>query len=121
FQSAEAEAQRFSASGGVGVVLRFAMFYGTGASHTESQLKAARFGLSPFPGPKDAYQSFIHLDDAATAVAAALTASAGTYNVAEDEPATRRELAAALSGALGKRPARSIPGVAKMGGAKTEY
>jgi nucleoside-diphosphate-sugar epimerase len=121
FQSAEAQAARFTESGGVGVVLRFAMFYGAGSSHTETQLKTARLGLSPFPGPKDTYQTFVHLDDAAAAVVAALAAPAGVYNVCEDEPSTRGELAAAVAGALGKRAGRSIPGMVKLGGAKTEY
>jgi nucleoside-diphosphate-sugar epimerase len=121
FQSAEAEAGRFTESGGVGVVLRFSMFYGAGASHTQAQLKAASRGISPFPGPKDAYQTFIHLDDAASAVVSALAAPAGLYNVCEDEPQTRGALAAAVSGALGKRPGRSIPGIVKLGGSKTEY
>jgi nucleoside-diphosphate-sugar epimerase len=122
FQNAEAQAARFTEAGNVGVVLRFAMFYAAGASHTEAQLKAARLGLSPFPGPKDAYQSFIHVDDAASAVVSALDVPGGVYNVAEDEPATRGELATALADALGKRrPGRAIPGVAKLGGEKTAY
>lgn len=121
FQQAEQQAARFSNAGGVGVVLRFAMFYGSGASHTTSQLKAARRGLSPFPGPRDGYQTFLHLDDAATAVSAALDVPAGVYNVAEDEPATRRQLAEAVGTALGRRPGFAVPGLTKLGGAKTEY
>lgn len=119
---AESQAERFTASGGAGVVLRFGFFYGAGATHTVSQLKLARRGLSPFPGPLDAFQPHIHLDDAATAVVASLSVPAGVYNVTEDEPATRAELAAALADALGRRrPGRKIPGVSRLGGSKTEY
>ena len=63
------------------MALRFAMFYGAGASHTDFQLKLAKRGVSPFPGPKDGYQSFVHLDDAASAVVAALEVPSGIYNV----------------------------------------
>jgi nucleoside-diphosphate-sugar epimerase len=77
--------------------------------------------LSPFPGPRDGYQSFVHLDDAAAAVLAALDVPGGVYNVAEDEPATRRELAKAVGTALGRRPGLSLPGLTKLGGAKTEF
>jgi nucleoside-diphosphate-sugar epimerase len=122
FQAAEAQAARFAESGGSGVALRFSMFYGAGTAHTETQLKGARFGVSPFPGPKDSYQSFIHIDDAAAAAAAALTVPSGIYNVAEDHPATRAELAAVVAAALGKKkPGRAIPGVVKIGGEKTAY
>jgi nucleoside-diphosphate-sugar epimerase len=121
FHAAEAQAERFTKQGGVGVALRFAMFYGDGASHTTFQLKAARRGLSPFPGPPDGYQTFLHLDDAASAVVAALDAPAGIYNIAEDEPGTRQELAAALGAALGRRPGWAVPGLVKLGGKKMEY
>jgi nucleoside-diphosphate-sugar epimerase len=121
FLAAEAQAARFTDAGGVGVALRFAMFYGAGASHTEVQLKVARRGLSPFPGPKDGYQSFVHIDDAATATVAAFEVPAGIYNVAEDEPATRRELAVAIGAALSRRPVRAVPGIARLGGEKTAY
>lgn len=66
--TAEAQAARFAAAGGSGVVLRFGWFYGAGSSHTASQLRIARRGLSPFPGAQDGYQAFVHLDDAASAV-----------------------------------------------------
>jgi nucleoside-diphosphate-sugar epimerase len=121
FLAAEAHAQRFEDTGGVGVVLRFAMFYGAGASHTAFQLKTAKRGLSPFPGPKDGYQSFLHLDDAASSVVAALDVPTGTYNVAEDQPGTRRQLAAAVAGAIGRRPGVAVPGITKLGGSKTSY
>jgi nucleoside-diphosphate-sugar epimerase len=119
--AAEAQAGRFTASGGVGVVLRFGWFYGNGASHTASQLKMARRGLSPFPGAQHGYQTFVHLDDAAAAVVAAFDVPAGVYNVTEDEPATRRELAATLGAALGRRAGRALPGAARLGGEKTAY
>jgi nucleoside-diphosphate-sugar epimerase len=121
FLSAEEQAARFGDSGGVGVALRFAMFYGAGTSHTGFQVRAARRGLSPFPGPKDGYQTFIHVDDAASAVVAALEVPSGVYNVAEDEPATRRDLGAAIAAALGRRRVWSVPGVARLGGKKTAY
>jgi nucleoside-diphosphate-sugar epimerase len=116
---AEAQAARFGASGGVGIVLRFGWFYGAGASHTVSQIKLARRGLSPFPGAQDGYQTFVQLDDAASAVVAALEVSTGIYNVTEDEPATRRELAAVLGAALGRKPGHTVPGLSRLGGAKS--
>ena len=63
----------------------------------------------------------LHADDAASAVLAALSAPAGTYNVAETEPMTRGDLNATIARALGKKRAISVPGLAKLGGAKTEY
>jgi nucleoside-diphosphate-sugar epimerase len=119
--NAEAQAARFTAGGGAGVVLRFGWFYGRGSSHTVSQLKMARRGLSPFPGAQDGYQALVHVDDAATAVVAALDVPAGVYNVTEDEPFTRREIAAAVGAALGRRPGRAIPGAARIGGSKTAH
>jgi len=121
FLAAESEAARFTESGGAGVVLRYAMFYGAGSSHTTTQLGLARKGISPFPGPKDGYQTFIHLDDAAAAVVAALKAPAGVYNISENDPLTRRDLAAALGAALGKRRGIAIPGASRVGGKKTAY
>ena len=121
FQQAEKQVARFSSSGGAGVVLRFGLFYGSGTSHTRSQLKTARRGLSPFPGPRAAYQSFLHIDDAASAVVAALEVPAGVYNVVEDEPGTRQQLTQAVAAALGRRPGWSLPGLTRIGGAKTAY
>jgi nucleoside-diphosphate-sugar epimerase len=40
--AAEANANRFTAAGGVGVVLRFGWFYGPGATHSEEFFALAR-------------------------------------------------------------------------------
>jgi nucleoside-diphosphate-sugar epimerase len=119
--SAEAQAVRFAEGGEAGVVLRFGWFYGAGSSHTASQIRLARLGLSPFPGAPNGYQTGVHLDDAATAVVAALEVPSGVYNVTENEPDTRRELAAAIGEALGRKAGRAVPGVVRLGGAKMAY
>jgi nucleoside-diphosphate-sugar epimerase len=117
--AAEAQARRFTAAGGVGIALRFGLFYGAGASHTVDQLRMARRGVAPSIGSGDGYQSMIHLDDAAAAVVAALRAPAGTYNVVEDAPATRAEQADAIAGALGIDAPRQLPAlIARLAGAK---
>ena len=116
---AENQARRFTESGGVGVVLRFGMFFAADTMHTITQLRTARRGFSPFLGPVDAYQATIHLDDAATAVVAALDVDAGAWNVVDDEPLKRSDAAAALAELLGKKRLRPVPkAMIKMGGGK---
>jgi len=118
---AQGQAQRFTASGGVGVVLRFALFYGPDSHNTLDAVRMARRRLAATFGRRDAYLSSIATDDAATAVVAALGATAGLYNVVDDEPLTRREHFDALSRALGVRAPHFAPAVAKkLGGSKTE-
>jgi nucleoside-diphosphate-sugar epimerase len=97
-EAAEASAARFTEAGGVGVVLRFGMFYAPDSSHTRAQLAAARRGVSIVAGRPDAYQSTIHADDAAEAVVAALSAPAGVWDVVDDEPLTKREVGKVLGG-----------------------
>jgi nucleoside-diphosphate-sugar epimerase len=103
---AEAHARRFT---GDSVVLRFGMFYGADTAHTVAQMRIARRGFSPFVGDEDAYQSLIHLDDAASAVVAALDVPPGTYNIVEDEPMKRGDAAAVLAKLLGKKRLRPTP------------
>jgi nucleoside-diphosphate-sugar epimerase len=95
-----------------GVVLRFAQFYAPDASHTKDSVRMARLGMAPAVGDPDGYCSYIYADDAARAVVAALDAPAGIYNVAEDDPLTRREGADALAAALHKKKLRT--GMAKL-------
>jgi UDP-glucose 4-epimerase len=83
------------------VVLRFGLYMGSDSGSTQAALEAARGGVSPALGPPGAYRPTIWLDDAAAAIAAALRASPGTYNVADTDPATNAEIDAALAAAIG--------------------
>jgi nucleoside-diphosphate-sugar epimerase len=108
--AAEASANRFSAAGGVGVVLRFGWFYGPGATHSEEFLALARRRICVMMGPPESYVSSIHVADGGAAVAAALAVSAGTYNIVDDEPLTKRAYADALAAAAGKSAWLRAPG-----------
>jgi nucleoside-diphosphate-sugar epimerase len=101
--AAEASTRRFSQSGGIGVVLRLGLFYGPGARHSEQFLGMARHHVVPLIGRPDTFLSSIQTSDGGAAVAAALSVPAGTYNVVDDEPLTKREYANALAFAAGKR------------------
>lgn len=106
---AEAAAARFTAGGGIGVVLRFAQLHGSGSSHVDTFNALARKRINPFVGDPAAYTSFVHADDAGTAVAAALTIPSGIYNVADDAPLTRAEAGLIVAEALGVKPPKAIP------------
>jgi nucleoside-diphosphate-sugar epimerase len=108
--AAEASAWRFSQAGGVATVLRFGWFYGPGSTQTEEMLSQARLGFPLVLGAADGYTSPIHLADAAAAVTAAVDAPAGTFNVVDDEPLRKREYAAALTAAAGRRTWLGVPG-----------
>jgi nucleoside-diphosphate-sugar epimerase len=117
---AEKSASRFTIGGGVGVVLRFAGFYGPDA-FLRQMIGVVRRGWAPLPGPAGAYWSSVSHEDAAKAVVAALELPTGSYNVCDDEPLTRRELVDALADGAGMRRPRLMPAwLAKLGGASTE-
>jgi len=97
--AAEASVRRFTAAGHVGIVLRFGLFYGPGARHSEQFLAFARRHVTPIIGNPDGYLSSIHVEDGGRAVAAALDAPTGIYNVVDDEPLTKRAYADALADA----------------------
>jgi nucleoside-diphosphate-sugar epimerase len=101
---AEAETARFAEHGGVGIALRFGIFYGFDSAHTIEAIEAARRSLFAVPGPAGSYWPSVTTDDAASAVAAALRAPSGVYNVADDRPLRRAEHAEALAKALGTGP-----------------
>jgi nucleoside-diphosphate-sugar epimerase len=84
--AAESNAKRFSDAGGTGIVLRFGWFYGPGATHSEQFLAFARHHICVQMGRPDGYVSSIHVADGGAAVAAALHAPAGTFNIVDDEP-----------------------------------
>jgi len=99
--AAEASIRRLTDRGRRGVVLRFGWFYGPGAAHSEQMLTLARRHIVMTLGPPGSYQSSIQMVDAGAAVAAALEAPAGVYNVVDDQPLTKREFADALAAAAG--------------------
>jgi nucleoside-diphosphate-sugar epimerase len=107
---AEQSAARFAESGKVGIVLRFAAFYGPDAFTLRDMMKAIRRGFNPLPGAPAAYVSSIAHDDAATAVVAALGLHGGVYNVCDDEPVRRSQYAAILAQCAGASPPRAMPG-----------
>jgi nucleoside-diphosphate-sugar epimerase len=86
---------------GDAVVLRFGLYMGPDSQSTLAALEAARDGASSALGPPGAYRPTVWLEDAAAAIAAALRAPAGTYNVADTDPATNAEIDAALAAAVG--------------------
>lgn len=114
--------RELTTAGRTGVVLRFGMFYGPATNTTDEALRFARYRLAwPVLGDGAQRHPALHTDDAASAVAAALTAPAGTYNVAGDPP-TKRQFADAFSAAfdlprLKLAPARLV----RAGGAKIDF
>jgi nucleoside-diphosphate-sugar epimerase len=112
--AAEASANRFSAAGSAGVVLRFGWFYGPGATHSEEFFALARRHIAIMMGLPNTFVSSIHVADGGAAVVAALAIPAGTYNVVDNEPLTKRHYADALSAAAGKTAWLRVPGRAAL-------
>jgi nucleoside-diphosphate-sugar epimerase len=96
-----------------GLVLRYGGFYGPGTSlqrdggqHTEA-IRKRRF---PIVGDGTGVWSFIHIDDAAAATAAAVEHGApGIYNITDDDPAPVGEWLPFLAKAVGAPPPRHAP------------
>ncbi|MBV8301015.1 MAG: NAD(P)-dependent oxidoreductase [Candidatus Dormibacteraeota bacterium] len=107
--SGEAAAERITAAGGRGVVLRFAGFYSEDSTQSIALATALQHRRVTLFGRARNYHSSIHVDDAATAAAAALTAPAGVYNVADLEPVRYVELIALLAVAIEAPPLRRLP------------
>ena len=108
-REAERGCHDFTAGGGVGVVLRFGLFFASDSAHVQTYVGAARKGLWTVTGSDDTHISWVHVDDAAAAVVAALSATAGVYNVAEPEPQDRAAHRRALAEVVGRERLRGIP------------
>jgi nucleoside-diphosphate-sugar epimerase len=107
--AATAQAARFTAAGGSGVVLRFGQFYGPDRASGE-MIARARAGKPVVLGKPDGWLSPLRPEDAATAAVAALDCAPGIYNVAEP-PVRRREWAAAIGVAASSGPAKFYPAI----------
>lgn len=108
--AAESSARRFAELGRDAVVLRFGLFYGPGAAHSEQIMDLARRHIVFQAGRRDPYMSSIHLGDASSAVVAALKCPAGTYNIADDEPVTKEQNTRAIAEAVATRTWIAGPG-----------
>ena len=105
----EEQAGRFTAYGGRGIVLRFGGFYAANSAQSLKMAANARRGRLALLGRSRNYYSSIHLDDAAAATVAALTADAGTYNAVDEEPVSLGDYLSCLAAAAGARPLRRVP------------
>jgi nucleoside-diphosphate-sugar epimerase len=106
------ENQVLGAEGIEGLVLRFGWLYGEGTYYAPDGAIAeeTRRRRYPIVGEGSGTFSFIHVEDAAAAIAAALRqGSHGVYNVADDEPARLSEWLPVYARELGARPPRRVP------------
>ena len=108
--AAESSARRFAESGRDAVILRFALFYGPGAAHSEQIMAMARRHIAFEASRRDTYVSSIHLVDAASAVVAALQCPSGTYTIVDDDPVTKKQNTQAIAEAVGTRQWITGPG-----------
>jgi nucleoside-diphosphate-sugar epimerase len=95
-----------------GIVLRYGGFYGpgTGLSRGGDQLQLLRDRKFPVVGDGGGVWSFVHIEDAAEATAAAVTRGRpGIYNIVDDDPAPAREWLPAAASAVGAKPPRHLP------------
>jgi len=108
--AAEANARRFTQGGGAAVILRFGIFYGLGAAHSEQIMALAGHHIGFQAGRPDSYVSSIHVADAANAVVAALGSPSGSYNIVDDQPITSRDNTKAMAAAAGANTWLRAPG-----------
>ena len=109
---ADLERQVLNTEGLKGLVLRFGWFYGPGTYYGRggSSAEDTSKRRMPIVGAGTGTFSFIHVEDAADAVVAAIErGAAGVYNVVDDEPAPLREWLPAYAEALGAKPPRRVP------------
>jgi nucleoside-diphosphate-sugar epimerase len=106
------EAVVTGAEGIEGMVLRYGAFYGPGTSIAPEgeQVEAVRKRRFPVVGSGGGVWSFVQIEDAAAATAAAVSAgSPGTYNIVDDDPAPVSEWLPALAAAVEAKPPRKVP------------
>jgi 2-alkyl-3-oxoalkanoate reductase len=97
-----------------GLALRYGGFYGPGTSlaadppgELTEMIQKRRV---PIIGDGSGIWSLVHIEDAASATAAALERGApGVYNVVDDDPVPVRELMPELARQLGAKPPRHLP------------
>jgi nucleoside-diphosphate-sugar epimerase len=106
----ELEAQTLDAP--EGIVLRYGFFYGPGTSYDADgqQIEMIKKRRMPIVGGGKGQFPFVHIEDAASATAAAVDRGApGVYNVVDDEPAAGHDWIPYVAGLVGARKPLRIP------------
>lgn len=111
----ELERLTLAVSGG-GAVLRFGHLYGAGSAFAPGGSMAVAAAARKLPvlrsGGRESVFSFIHAEDAAGAITAAIgRAARGIFNIADDEPAPVSEWLPVLAAAGGGKPPRTMPAI----------
>jgi nucleoside-diphosphate-sugar epimerase len=121
----ELEARLFSSSVIEVVALRYGFFYGpkTWYHPGEAAAKMVMRQQNPVVGKGEGVSSFVHIDDAAAATVAALTAEPGVYNVVDDDPSPQAVWLPAFAKFLGapEPPHMSEKEVAAIAGEDVVY
>jgi 2-alkyl-3-oxoalkanoate reductase len=121
----ELEARLFSSNAMEGVALRYGFFYGpkTWYYPGESAANMVMGQQNPVVGKGQGVSSFVHINDAAIATVAALTAEAGVYNVVDDDPSPQSVWLPAFAKFLGAStpPHRSEAEMKAMAGDDAVY
>jgi nucleoside-diphosphate-sugar epimerase len=97
-----------------GIVLRYGGFYGPGTSIAVEpdgeQVTMIRKGRFPIVGDGAGVWSLVHIEDAASATAAAVErGDPGAYNIVDDDPAPISEFLPELAKVIGAKPPRRVP------------
>ncbi|AWB96898.1 dehydrogenase [Agromyces badenianii] len=95
-----------------GLVLRYGQLYGPGQAigRGGEMVEMVEAGRLPLVGGGTGVTSFCHIDDAASATAAAVTrGAAGVYNIVDDDPAPVSEWLPALAAAVGAKAPMRVP------------
>jgi nucleoside-diphosphate-sugar epimerase len=102
-----AELEQTAAAAGVEfVALRYGFFYGPGTwfAGAGDMGERVRRHQVPVIGDGQGVWSWVHIDDAAAATAAALECAPGAYNVVDDDPAPQQRWLPAFARAVGAPP-----------------
>ena len=94
------------------LALRYGLLYGpgTGIAKGSAIIELVRKRRMPIVGNGAGIWSFIHVNDAARATAAAVSrGDPGIYNIVDDEPAPVSTWLPALAAAVGAKPPRHVP------------
>jgi nucleoside-diphosphate-sugar epimerase len=93
-------------------VLRYGFFYGPGTSYDADgqQIEMIKKRRMPIVGGGKGHFPFVHVDDAASATAAAVDRGApGVYNVVDDDPAPGHDWIPYVADLVGARKPMRVP------------